>query len=53
MRRRPTSTLGSNIGGAILGGLSENLSLLIGFNNLCVLALLFYAMSALSLRKQT
>jgi SAM-dependent methyltransferase len=49
----PDIALGSNIGGAILGGLSENLSLLIGFNNLCVLALLFYAMSALSLRKQT
>jgi SAM-dependent methyltransferase len=48
----PDIALGSNIGGAILGGLSENLSLLIGFNNLGVLALLFYAMSALSLRKQ-
>jgi SAM-dependent methyltransferase len=46
----PDIALGSNVGGAILGGLSENLSLLIGFNNLCVLALLFYAMSAISLR---
>jgi SAM-dependent methyltransferase len=49
----PDVALGSNIGGAILGGLSENLSLLIGFNNLCVLALLFYAMSAVSLRRRT
>ena len=48
----PDVALGSNIGGAILGGLSENLSLLIGFNNLCVLALLFYGLSALNLRRQ-
>lgn len=48
----PDIALGSNIAGAILGGLSENLSLLIGFNNLLVLALLFYAMSALSLRRR-
>jgi hypothetical protein len=48
----PEIALGSNIGGAILGGLSENLSLLIGFNNLCVLALLFYACSALTLRRR-
>jgi hypothetical protein len=48
----PDIALGSNIGGAILGGLSENLSLLIGFNNLLVLALVFYAMSALSLRRR-
>ena len=49
----PDIALGSNIGGAILGGLSESLSLLIGFNNLSVLALIFYAMSALSLRRRT
>ena len=48
----PDLALGSNIGGAILGGLSENLSLLIGFNNLLVLALLFYAMSAIGLRRK-
>lgn len=35
----------SNIAGAILGGLSEPLSLLIGFNNLLVLGLIFYALS--------
>ena len=49
----PDLAFGSNVGGAILGGLSENLSLLIGFNNLCVVALLFYALSAVSLRKRT
>ncbi|MGH9140193.1 MAG: spermidine synthase, partial [Vicinamibacterales bacterium] len=49
----PDIAFGSNVGGAILGGLSENLSLLIGFNNLCVVALLFYALSAVSLRKRT
>jgi hypothetical protein len=48
----PDIALGSNIGGAILGGLSENLSLLIGFNNLGVLALLFYVMSAVTLRRK-
>jgi hypothetical protein len=48
----PDIALGSNIGGAILGGLSENLSLLIGFNNLLVLALLFYVLSAVSLRRR-
>ena len=48
----PDLALGSNVGGAILGGLSENLSLLIGFNNLGVLALLFYGLSALSLRRK-
>jgi hypothetical protein len=48
----PDIAFGSNIGGAILGGLSENLSLLIGFNNLLVLALLFYGISALTLRRK-
>jgi SAM-dependent methyltransferase len=38
---------GSNIGGAILGGLSENLSLMMGFNNLLLLAMLYYGLSAL------
>jgi SAM-dependent methyltransferase len=47
----PDIALGSNIGGAILGGLSENLTLLIGFNNLLILALAYYALSAVSLRR--
>ncbi len=44
---RPDLAFGSNIGGAILGGLSENLSLVIGFNNLLIVAMAYYALSAL------
>jgi hypothetical protein len=42
----PDIDFGSNIAGAVLGGLSEALSLMIGFNYLLVLALLFYLLSA-------
>ena len=45
-RRRPDVALGSNIGGVILGGLLEFLSLVLGFNNLLFLALGLYALSA-------
>jgi hypothetical protein len=45
--RRPDVALGSNIGGVILGGLCENLSLVVGFNHLLLVALAFYALSAL------
>jgi hypothetical protein len=38
---------GSNIAGAILGGLSEVFSLLVGFNHMLVIALAFYLLSAL------
>jgi hypothetical protein len=41
----PDVDFGSNIGGAILGGLSENLSLVIGFKNLILLAMLYYGLS--------
>ena len=44
--RSPTSTFGSNIGGVILGGLSEYFSLVVGFNHLLDLALSFYPLSA-------
>jgi hypothetical protein len=43
---RPDVDLGSNIGGAILGGLSENLSLVFGFRSLILLAMLYYGLSA-------
>jgi SAM-dependent methyltransferase len=43
---QPDLAFGSNIGGAILGGLSENLSLVIGFNNLLILAIAYYVLSA-------
>jgi spermidine synthase len=45
--RRPDVDFGSNIGGVILGGLSENLSLVLGFNNLLYLAIVYYGFSAL------
>jgi SAM-dependent methyltransferase len=43
---RPDVDLGSNIGGIILGGLSENLSLVFGFNHLLWFAIGFYVFSA-------
>ena len=48
---RPDVDFGSNIAGAILGGLSENLSLMIGFNNLLIIALGFYVLSAVLRRR--
>src|SRR5262249_7400218 len=45
--RRPDVDFGSNIGGVILGGLCENLSLVVGFNHLLLVALVFYALSAI------
>jgi SAM-dependent methyltransferase len=50
--QRPDVDFGSNIGGAILGGLSENLSLIFGFKNLIVLALIYYGLSALFGRRR-
>jgi hypothetical protein len=44
---RPELALGSNIGGVILGGLAENLTLMIGFKSLLLVALGFYALSSL------
>ncbi|MBI1732807.1 MAG: hypothetical protein HYR49_08585 [Gammaproteobacteria bacterium] len=43
--RRPGVDLGSNIAGIILGGLSEQLSLVLGFNNLLLLAAGYYLLS--------
>jgi SAM-dependent methyltransferase len=45
--RRPDLDFGSNVGGVILGGLSENLSLVLGFGNLLLVALGYYLLSAL------
>jgi SAM-dependent methyltransferase len=45
--RQPDVDFGSNIGGVILGGLSENLSLVVGFNHLLYLAIAYYLLSAL------
>ncbi len=49
--REPDADFGSNIAGAILGGVCESLSLMIGFNNLLVVALLFYGLSAVLNRR--
>jgi SAM-dependent methyltransferase len=43
--RQPDVDFGSNIGGVILGGLSEYLSLVLGFNHLLVVAIVFYALA--------
>jgi hypothetical protein len=43
---QPNIDFGSNIGGAMLGGVTESLSLMIGFNYLLVVAVVFYGLSA-------
>ncbi|HEX3355716.1 MAG TPA: hypothetical protein VHS31_01950 [Tepidisphaeraceae bacterium] len=48
---RPDIDLGSNIGGVILGGLSENLSMMVGFNYLLGVAIGFYLLSWALVRK--
>jgi hypothetical protein len=42
----PDRDFGSNVAGAVLGGLSENFSLIFGFKNLLVIAVVFYLLSA-------
>jgi hypothetical protein len=44
--RQPDVDFGSNVAGIILGGLSEQLSLVIGFNYLLLLAIGYYLLSA-------
>lgn len=43
---QPDVDFGSNIGGIILGGLCENLSLVLGFNHLLWVAIAFYLLAA-------
>jgi SAM-dependent methyltransferase len=50
---RPDVDLGSNVGGVILGGLSENFSLILGFDRLLLLALGFYAAAAILSRDRS
>lgn len=47
---QPDVDYGSNIAGAVLGGLAESLSLLVGFNSMLAVALTFYLLSAWSRR---
>jgi len=49
--RQPDEDFGANVGGAILGGLAEYNSTLLGFQYLTALAVLFYALSAALARK--
>ncbi len=42
----PDVDFGSNVAGVILGGLSENLSLMLGFNQVLLVAVAFYLLSA-------
>jgi hypothetical protein len=44
--KQPDVDFGSNLGGVILGGLSENASLIVGFSNLLLIAILYYVLSA-------
>jgi SAM-dependent methyltransferase len=44
---QPDVDFGSNVGGIILGGLSEYLSLVVGFNQLLWIAIAYYALAAI------
>jgi hypothetical protein len=44
---------GFNIAGALVGGLAENSSMLLGFQYVAVVAMVFYAASWLSLRRHS
>ncbi len=44
--KQPDVDFGSNVAGIILGGLSEYLSLVVGFNHLLLLAIGYYGLSA-------
>jgi SAM-dependent methyltransferase len=44
--RNPDQAFGSNIAGSVVGGLSESLSMVLGFRYLLLLAMLFYVLSA-------
>ena len=48
---KPDVDFGSNIAGAVLGGLCESLSLVVGFNHLLVIAVVCYLLSAIPNRK--
>ena len=47
----PDRAFGFNIAGAMMGGLAENSSMLLGFQYVVLVAILFYAVSALGLRR--
>jgi hypothetical protein len=43
--RHPGADFGANVAGIILGGLSEQLSLVVGFNYLILIAIGYYLLS--------
>jgi hypothetical protein len=47
---QPDLALGSNIAGSVVGGLAESMSMLLGFQHLLLVALLFYMLSMWSPR---
>jgi spermidine synthase len=47
--KHPDLSFGVNIAGAVLGGLAEYCSMLVGFQYLIVIAMIFYAISAMAL----
>lgn len=49
----PDRAFGFNIAGAMMGGLAENSSMLLGFQYVVLVAILFYALSALGLRRSS
>ena len=49
--RAAGQAFGANIAGAMLGGLAENTSMLLGFRYLLVVALVFYLLSLLGGRR--
>jgi hypothetical protein len=48
---QPDRAFGVNIAGALLGGLAEYSSMLLGFQYLVLVAMLFYALSAIGLSR--
>jgi hypothetical protein len=47
----PDQAFGANIAGSVVGGMSESFSMLLGFRYLLILAMAFYALSALRPKK--
>jgi hypothetical protein len=45
--REPDRDFGANVAGAVLGGLAEYSSMVLGFQNLLLVAIGFYALSAI------
>jgi hypothetical protein len=48
--KKPDRVFGANVAGALVGGLTENLSMLLGFRYLLLVAIAFYAVSAICRR---